>query len=131
MSMNNYAISGYGVNYEKIKKFINRSKLIDAVYNGELIEDEVTDMSNSMLLQEALQLQDSILEFISSDRVEGYALIWHVAPWTMYHKDYRYLKTEEDAKEYIWEKLSEFLQPTLTKESFMEMINYIDDSYCG
>ena len=126
--MKNYGILGYGVEYEKIEKYLNRSKLIDIVYNWELTEDEGTDMTNIELLEKTIDDKDTILSYTRADDKEGYILIWYVAPWEMYHEDYKQLKTEKDAQEYIWEHLEEFLNSNLTKEEFIKMLYHISDS---
>ena len=64
--MKNYGILGYGVEYEKIEKYLNRSRLIDVVYNWELTEDEGTDMTNIELLEKAI---DDIMQSYEKDKL--------------------------------------------------------------
>ena len=132
MSMRNYGILGYGVKCDFIEPYLNRKQLIKEVYNGELTEEEETELTNLELLECAMEKQDSILEYAHADsEVNGYVLIWAIVPWHLWHEDCKKVKTEEDANNYIWEHLQSFLQPNLKKENFLKFLEHISDSYLG
>lgn len=129
--MREYGIRGFGVNYDNISNYVDRAKLIDFVYEDEFNEDEALGVSNTDLVFEYIEMTDSVLDFVYADDCTGYILIWDTLPWEMWHKDYKELCTETEAKEYIWEKVSEILDGRLTKEDFFIKLDRIDDTYIG
>lgn len=127
-----FGIKGYGINYDQISEYLDRAKLIDYVFKG-VDEDESSAMSREELLVEALDMQDSIVDFVYADRVTGYIMIQQKLPWEMWHNDYRELfrNSETSVKEYMWEKVSEFLDGRLNQEDFYLLLDYIDDTAIG
>ena len=127
-----FGIKGYGINYDQISEYLDRAKLIDYVFKG-VDEDESSAMSREELLIEALDIQDSIVDFVYADRVTGYIMIQQKLPWEMWHNDYRELfrNSETSVKEYMWEKVSEFLDGRLNQEDFYLLLDYIDDTAIG
>ena len=128
-----FGIKGYGINYDQISKYLDRAKLIDYVFEGAESDDEALALSNDQLLIEALDMQDSIVDFVYADRVTGYIMIQQKLPWEMWHNDYRELfrNSETSVKEYMWEKVSEFLDGRLNQEDFYLLLDYIDDTAIG
>ena len=128
-----FGIKGYGINYDQISNYLDRAKLVDYVFEGAESDDEALALSKDQLLIEALDMQDSIVDFVYADRVTGYIMIQQKLPWEMWHSDYRELfrNSETSAKEYMWEKVSEFLDGRLNQEDFYLLLDYIDDTAIG
>ena len=127
MSMREYGIRGFGVCFDKVANYFDRKKAVEWLL---LKEEECDGRSNAEIMEEILQLQDSVIEFAWTDET-SYILIYEILPWQMSHKDWKGLETEQLAKEYMWDKLHEFFDDRLIQEDFYYMLDIVDDTYLG
>ena len=131
MSMRSYGIRGYGVCFDRIANYFDREKALKCLAE-EFGETEIEDdgRSSQEILEEILQVQNSVVEFIWAEDT-SYILIYECLPWQMNHSDYKLLENELCAKQYIWDNIHEFFDDRLTQEDLFWNIDMIDDTYFG
>ena len=130
--MSEYGITGYGIRYSQIAKYIDRQRLGEV--NGWDVSQDTGDENyiykdNADLLDEYLNNTDNLVEYSKVDDTEGYIMIWSVMPYQMeFHKDYEKIKTIEGMRDYIWEHIKDFIYEESKKEIYA-LMGSIDDIY--